>query len=255
MSTLEEQAERERQELDTPELEPTTGDEPDPATGDEPEPTDAFDPEPDPDEDPDAEPEPDPETEQADAGGLDPETFALMEERGKKLDKLGQYVARKLVEIFGEEEADELELCELCQWTHTFGWRVAQVPPEQVRDAVKRAIGLGTLDELKDYAAFQTCQTCGGLGNVRTGSQVTAHLYRQCPSCQGRGYSSSLDTDANRPAPQTPIAAMPTADGGPAVEADYDMFGTPAGHPDYGKLAQHREVPISHWSANLPQSS
>jgi hypothetical protein len=184
--------------------------------------------------------------------GMDPETFAMMEERGKKLDRLGTHVAKKLVEIFGEQEADEFELCELCTWTHTFGWRVPTVPPEQVRDAVKRAIGLGTLDEMRPYSAFATCDTCAGLGNVRTGSQVTAHLYRTCPSCMGRGYSSTIATDADRPAPSAPVAAMQAFEGGPAVEPDVDMFGTPRGHPDYGKLAQHREVPISHWADNLP---
>jgi len=182
------------------------------------------------------------------------ESEALMEERGKKLDKVGAYVAKKLVEIFGEEAADELELCELCQWTHTYGWRVSQTPPPAVRDAVKRAIGLGTIDEMLAYAAFTTCDTCDGLGNVKTGSQVTEYLYRTCPTCGGRGYSSTLEADAGA-APVRPIvAAMPAADGAPPQAPDLDMFGTPRGHPDYGKLAQHREVPISHWADNLPQS-
>jgi hypothetical protein len=183
---------------------------------------------------------------------LDESTERAMEERGKKLDKLGTYVARKLVEIYGEEEADSLELCELCQWTHTYGWRVPVTPPEPVRDAVKRAIGLGSIDELKDYTAFTTCNTCAGLGNVKTGSQVTEHLYRQCPDCKGRGYASALPDDADRVASTSPIAAAPLVEGGPPQSPDVDMFGTPLGHPDYGKLAQHREVPISHWQYNLP---
>jgi len=183
---------------------------------------------------------------------VDVDTERLMEERGRKLDKLGQYVARKLVEIFGEEEADSLELCELCQWTHTYGWRVPVVPPEPVRDAVKKAIGLGTLDELQPYPAFNACDTCKGLGNVRTGSQVTQYLFRTCPTCKGRGYNSSLPDDLETPQLAAPVAAMPTEDGAPAQLPDVDMFGTPRGHPDYGKLAQHREVPISHWQGNLP---
>jgi hypothetical protein len=186
---------------------------------------------------------------------LDESTEKAMEERGKKLDKLGTYVARKLVEIFGEAEADSLELCELCQWTHTYGWRVPVTPPDPVRDAVKRAIGLGTIDEMQSYSAFDTCDTCAGLGNVKTGSQVTEYLYRPCPSCGGRGYSSTLDADVGQQAVKSIVAAMPVVEGGPAIAPDVDMFGTPRGHPDYGKLAQHREVPISHWQSNLPQSS
>lgn len=187
------------------------------------------------------------------ADGLYPDTERLMEERGKKLDRLGVYVAKKLVEIFGEEAADELELCELCTWTHTYGWRVPQTPPAAVRDAVKIAIGIGTLNELKPYSGFQTCETCDGQCNVLTGAKAGNELFRQCPSCKGRGYSSTLPDDAARPPAGTPIVATELAGGAPAQVPDFDMFGTPRDHPDYGKLAQHREVPISHWAHNLAQ--
>lgn len=191
---------------------------------------------------------------------LGPNTAAELERRGKMLDRLGTYVTKKLTEIFGEEEADSLEPCPLCSWTHTYGYCVPGVPPDFVREAVKEAIGFGTVDELQPYAAFQECATCKGLGNVRTGSQVQGHLYRQCPSCKGLGYSSSLPTDQQPQTAAAPplavvgpsISAVEVMPGAPPQEPDFDVYGTPRSHPDYGKMPTMRVLPISHWRENLP---
>lgn len=187
-------------------------------------------------------------------------TEAELERRGKQLDRLGNYVGKKLTEIFGEEEAGQLEPCELCSWTHTYGYRVPGVPPDFVREAVKEAIGFGTVDELQSFDAFAECATCKGLGNVRTGSHVQGHMYRQCPTCNGIGYSSSLPVDARPAAVATPaiaevgpsISAVEVQPGAPLQEPDFDLYGTPRAHPDYGKMPNMRVLPISHWRENLP---
>lgn len=192
-----------------------------------------------------------------------PDAAALMERRGQQLDRLGKHVVKKLIEAFGQEEADTLEPCELCSWTHTYGYRVQGVPPDFVRAAVKNAIGFGTVDELEPYTAFQECTTCKGLGNVRTGSQVDKHMYRSCPSCKGIGYSSSLAEDNQQALAATPAAAVvgpslsavQVAPGAPPQEPDFDVYGTPRSHPDYGKMPTMRVLPISHWRDNLPAES
>jgi hypothetical protein len=172
--------------------------------------------------------------------------------RDRKLASLEGYIGRKLEEIFGKEAADSLELCELCTWTHTHGWRVDALPPPAVVEAVKRAIGIGSLDQYNEFPAFQTCQACGGQCSVKTGAKAGNELTRKCPICKGRGYSSSLPEDANRAAAVDPVAAEPQAEGLPAAMPDRDMFGTPAGHPDYGKMPQFREIPVSHWQEHAP---
>ncbi|HEY4441655.1 MAG TPA: hypothetical protein VGN14_14445 [Candidatus Elarobacter sp.] len=203
------------------------------------------------DDDPDAtdDDELEDQVESPEAAGFTPEQ---LEERSKKLDKLSAYVARKLTEIFGEDEAKELLLCELCTWTQTHGYRLPVLPPEAVRDAVKLAIGQGTIDELNSYAAFSACETCNGLGNVKTGSHVSGQEWRACPSCKGRGYSSTLDDDQLTHAVTTSVAAAPLVEGGPEVEPDFDSFGTPRSHPEFGMMPQFRKVPISEWAHNVP---
>jgi len=169
---------------------------------------------------------------------------AKLEKAQKTLEAL---IGRRLEELYGKEAVDQLELCELCTWSHTHGWRVPQLPPEQVIEAVKRAIGIGTLDQYSDFPAFQTCQACNGMCHVKTGAKAGTELTRKCPVCNGRGYSSALAEDSGRPPAADPIVAESHTEGLPPVLPDRDMFNTPLGHPDYGKMPQFREVPIAHW--------
>jgi hypothetical protein len=179
-------------------------------------------------------------------------SFAEAEAINKQLDRVESYLTRKYEEIFGADAAD-LQDCPLCAWSRTWGRIVPRVPPEEVREAVKVAIGMGTLSELREVPQFQTCQVCGGYCNVLTGAKAGNQLYRRCPNCKGAGYTSSLPDDPSPAAAGTPSIAEPLAEGLPPQTPDFDQFGTPRGHPDYGKLVQYREVPVSAWADNLPK--
>src|SRR5262249_52924657 len=99
------------------------------------------------------------------------------------------------------------------------------VEPEMSRDAIPCPVCLG-----HGWFAFQpptdprtqTCERCYGHGQVLTGSHVPAHMTRECPDCEGRGYGEvepQLVASAATRAEIEP-ASEPTATNGPVVETN-----------------------------------
>lgn len=57
--------------------------------------------------------------------------------------------------------------------------------------------------ELRQHERFQTCEACGGEGDVLTGSKVETARVLPCPSCKGNGY---IDKEAQPTMPQIALA-------------------------------------------------
>jgi hypothetical protein len=176
----------------------------------------------DQDTDPDGEPEPEPEPEQ-DTGI---ESSAHIEAIGKKLDNLNKYVARKMGEILGDD-AQLFELCEICTFSQTPGWRPSGPLPSEVVTAVMHALGRHATSDYKPDTHSKACDDCGGLGSVATGSQVPGQDKLPCVECKGLGW---LATDAERggfsgASLNGPQPATPAETAGPQPDpSEYDTL-------------------------------
>jgi hypothetical protein len=157
---------------------------------------------------------------------------------GKEADRH----AKRVGELMGED-ANALVVCELCD-PRIPGFRFPLVPDEETRERVKLAIGMADLSRLKPDGYSRQCDACEGEGRVRTFSHVNGQDAVKCLRCKGRGWIP-VGPEREAGGPQAAAEVLPAGDNTP-VEGlpDLDQFGTPAGHPDYGKLPQYREFPL-----------
>lgn len=144
---------------------------------------------------PEPEPEPTPEPPEepqgpegpAEAPEGQPETLALLEERGKSFDKLSKHVAKRTGEILGEDATMAIE-CPLCSYYGMPGWVPTVAPPEELQSALLHYAGLRAPSDYSKDAYSSTCSKCNGLGEVLTGSQVMGQERLPCYDCQGKGW-------------------------------------------------------------------
>lgn len=182
----------------------------------------------------------------ADAGA--PQTEAEIEKARKQLANEAIRHRNRLGEIMGSD-ADELVPCVLCS-PSLAGWRYDVAPDEAVTKAVRVVIGLPDLENYRPSPTEAVCDTCGGLGRVRTFSLVAGEEHKKCDPCNGRGWV----TTRARTNPDDAIA--PSSDGGESAPAPIDdgirrdMFGTPEGDPDFEKLPGARIRPVDYWQTN-----
>lgn len=133
------------------------------------------------------------ETDQAPASDVEPEpdtqpsTEAVSEEIGKKLDALQKHVAKKMGDILGED-VTMFEVCEVCSYTNTPGWRLSGPYPPDVEMAVRHAMGQHAPAEYKKDGYSRVCDLCNGLGEVSTGSLVPGQDTIICMGCRNKGW-------------------------------------------------------------------
>lgn len=176
------------------------------------------------------------------------ETEKAVSKRLKSLENEAERHARRIGEIIGAD-AESLVQCELCP-PNFGGWRFDVAPAEDVTQRVRAAIGLPDVSNFAMSATEKPCDDCRGLGRVRTGSQVPGRETALCDACGGDGYVASRPRLNAAPAQPAPVEA---ANGTSAPYDDgikRDMFGTPEGDPDYGKLPNLRERPVEYWQQN-----
>lgn len=94
--------------------------------------------------------------------------------------------ANRVSEIMGDE-AQFLEPCPLCSPFVT-GFIFPQVPPPEVVDKVRVAIGLPDLSNYQPAKHAQRCDDCAGLGVVLSGSAVPENAVISCPTCNASGF-------------------------------------------------------------------
>lgn len=115
------------------------------------------------------------------------DTEALSEATGKKLDALQKHVARKMGDILGED-VTLFEVCEVCSYTNTPGWRLSGPYPPEVEAAVRGVLGMHGLSEYKTDTYSRVCDVCDGLGRTSTGSRVQGQETQVCVDCKSRGW-------------------------------------------------------------------
>ena len=145
----------------------------------EPEPTPEPEPEPGEPTEP-QEPEPEPSSE------------AMMEEIGKKLDSLTKTVATRIGSILGEQATD-FEVCDLCSYWNTPGWRHTGPLPQDLRDQIAYLIGQRPQSDLEPDPHSRVCTTCKGEGFVSTGSKAIGQEQLSCVECNGMGWQATDD--------------------------------------------------------------
>lgn len=65
---------------------------------------------------------------------------------------------------------------------------------DEVQDAVQTFLGYTAPSQLRQSRLNEPCGTCGGLGELLTGSRVPAHLTKVCPDCLGFGFTGPGNT-------------------------------------------------------------
>jgi len=156
-------------------------------------------------------------------------------ERGRKaIEKAGEAYATKLSNVMGEE-ANQLETCPRCAPLGFLGFYfpAAPVSTEQ-KDAVLASVGEQPAIATKLANFARRCDDCDGNGVVLSGSRRNDNKTIRCVTCEGRGYIFV----GERPSPvesYTPAVPEPVpANGAPQDTPNVDLWGRPAGHPDYG---------------------
>lgn len=153
----------------------------------------------------------------------EPDSLAQMEEIGKKLDGVQKYVARKMGEILGEHAAD-FEVCDLCSYWNTPGWRHTGQLPAELIDQLLHVLNQRAPADLLTDEYSRACTKCNGEGIVLTGSKVPGQDRLPCVDCKGLGWQpvgpergGALLARANGPA--TPYGTLSTDDVGmrPAI--------------------------------------
>lgn len=121
----------------------------------------------------------------------EPEQEAFDMEKGvKQLEAENTRHAKRVAEIMGTDAADLIP-CPTCVVGPT-GF-VFQLPPAE--------------PEYKDAADTQTCEACGGMGDVLSGSHNDRSKLKQCASCSGQGYVFKTNTPT-APAGQPPAVPI-----------------------------------------------
>jgi hypothetical protein len=178
----------------------------------------------------------------------EPEQVSAKDQRrnAERLAAEAERHAKRIREILGDD-AESLVACELCSPIFG-GWRFDVAPSEEQAIRVRQVLGLPDLSNYAMSATERLCDDCRGLGKVRTGSMVQGRESVTCDACAGKGYVPSrprLNTEE-------PVAEPVEVENGThAYIADgvkRDMFGTPEGDPDYGKLPNMRARPTDYWT-------
>jgi hypothetical protein len=162
-----------------------------------------------------------------------------LDEGVRRLEKEAMRHANRVSEIMGED-AQLLEPCELCAPAIP-GFRWPGEVPEEQRQAVLAAIGLGTDADYAEDPEAETCALCRGHGETLTGSQVPEQRTRPCPACGAKGWTTEAERNtwastqqAKQVATelgQRPAAEVPAGASLPSMDA----WSRPLGHEFYGR--------------------
>lgn len=149
-----------------------------------------------------------------------------VEETYKKLDKETERHVKRIAELVGDAFA-YLVPCELCDPSMP-GFRWPREPADEVKVAVRMAIGDRQPENWQADQYSRRCDACEGLGEVVTGSQVRGQTTLPCMICDARGWVPIGDERRSgvvrplpvvpRPDVEQPQAPLP-ADDPPEVAA------------------------------------
>lgn len=136
--------------------------------------------------DPDAELEPD-DAHDGEPPAPEGPSQKEIEETYKKLDKETERHVKRIAELVGEEAFAMLVGCELCEPSMP-GFRWPRPPADNVKEAVRFAIGDRQPENWQPDQYSRRCDACEGLGEVLTGSHVRGQDTLGCLACDSRGW-------------------------------------------------------------------
>lgn len=146
---------------------------------------------------------------------------AEIEATYKKLDAETARHVKRVAELVGEEAFRHLVACELCEPSIP-GFRWPRPPADEVKEAVRYAIGDRQPENWQPDQYSRACEACAGLGEVLTGSRVRGQDTLACIPCEGKGWIPIGNERTGRPAvtlraiegtdPQPPAPAAPLED-------------------------------------------
>lgn len=178
MSQTETETPQETPETETPSEEPQETPVPDETPNPDAEPAEPIE---GPDEP--AEPEPEPS---AQAPAMDEKAI---EKAHRETERLRKDVAGRVGRIFGEDVVHMVE-CPLCAETAPgWIWNPQQVELQDEHLAkVLLALGVVGPKKLRHHPTIDTCPTCGGEGQLETGSKVPGMNVIDCSTCGKKGW-------------------------------------------------------------------
>lgn len=159
-----------------------------------------------------------------------------------KLEKASTGYLTKIATILGDDLADFKPSPLSLPFLFGFVFDPASVPlDEAVVNATKAFIGDPVPPPLEQAPDAHECPICHGWGQVKTGSKVHPFNVEKCRECNGRGWTGERAnvTPAQAAAGFTPEFVAVSDD--PTEADELDSWGTPRGHPDYGKMPQYRD--------------
>lgn len=176
------------------------------------------------------------------------ETEKTMRDLGTRLDNENERHWKRINEIMGAD-AQQLVPCELC-FIKTPGYRWDAAPNAETTARVRVVIGMPDLSNYRPSSTETVCDTCNGLGKVRTGSAVAQFETANCDPCQGKGFVATRER-TQTVALDAPAEADKNGQGHWHDDGtERDMFGTPITDPDYGKMPNMRARPVDYWQTH-----
>jgi len=194
--------------------------------------------EPSPDEEEAAEeeePADQPEAPQEPSGAAGAVGEKELERMFRKVEQANVAYVKRLGQTM-EDEFGVLEQCPRCASPFLgFIFPPSMQPvTAEVKDAVLLSVGEQPAMATKLANFARRCDDCDGNGVVLSGSRRNDNKTIRCATCEGRGYIFV----GERPSPvesYTPAVPEPVpANGAPQDTPNVDLWGRPAGHPDYG---------------------
>lgn len=118
--------------------------------------------------------------------GLTPE---LLEKRSRSAEKRFETYERGIRGLYDEEAANFLP-CPLCPSDHKglVDVRFAGRIPDEIEADVKAYLGLARPVELRQSTRTRECPSCGGEGDVLSGSKKATQKIKPCEDCKGYGF-------------------------------------------------------------------
>lgn len=199
----------------------------------EPEAQTEPEPEPEDEDEPEHEPlEPEPEDEPAASSLSEADVEGGLEKIARENQRHADYVA----EVMGEDFLT-VSVCPLCiDFAAGFIFTGRELPYEQ-QAAVMLALGQEPPPNYRQNAETESCERCGGLGDLLSGSTTERSRIMQCPDCGGQGFKYKAAAAAQ------PVAVVPAPPPVVATEVFVPPGAPPPPTPIYDYAEQKWIIP------------
>lgn len=199
-------------------------------------------------EQPEAPPEGTPEDSASGEFVAPPMSEADIRKLRDRLDAEATRHSNRVSDILGED-AQHLVVCELCEpGIPGFHWPAnVQQPYSPLHEQLLAVLRNPATSELELDPNKPACETCKGMGQIRTGSQVPTYRTLQCAACNGRGFVMTGAGAMNGPTSEVPVPVAVGAADEAAAPKDADEWGHPRllddgmENPNFGRMPQYTD--------------